>query len=77
MNKEELIKEVNRNFKIKINGRNYVGPRISEIVGFEGLSEILNDEGLAERICSTALETQDDVYIRKLRRGLVIRFYVR
>lgn len=76
MKTEEIITEVNKHFKIKVNGKNYVGKALSKMVGFKGLVEILEDEDLAIRICEKALECPDDVYIRKLRRGLTIRFYV-
>ena len=71
----ELITEINKEFKIKVNGRNFVGPSISKMVGYEGLSEILANDPLTEKICRDALESPDDVFVRKLRRGLIIRFY--
>lgn len=77
LSKDEVITLVNKDFKVKVNGRNYVGPSISKLVGFEGLSEILEDEELAVKICREALLCPDDVFTRKLRRGLTLRFYVK
>lgn len=71
----DLIQRINRNYKIKINGRNYIGPSISKLVGFQGLCEILEDRKLAVSICRRALKSKDDVFIRKLRRGIIIKFY--
>lgn len=77
LSKEELIKWINKEFRIKINGRNYIGKSLSEIVGFSGLVEILGNEGLAIRICRRALNCKEDIFIQKLRRGLTIKFYTK
>ena len=71
----DLIQEVNKNYRIKINGKNYIGKHISKLVGFRGLSEILEDKKLAIKICEKALASNKDIFIRKLKRGLTIRFY--
>lgn len=73
----QLRTDINRNFRIKINGRNYVGPSISEMVGFEGLARILASDELTNTICRQALESPNDIFVRKLRRGLTIRFYTK
>lgn len=75
--REDLIKAINREFKIKVNGINYIGPSLSRLVGFEGLSDILESEDLALRICRDAMRSPDDVFTRKLRRGLTLRFYTK
>lgn len=74
LNTEEVISETNRNFRIKVVGINYVGKAISESVGFSGLAGILGDDGLAERICKKALQSTEDIYEHKLRRGLRLKF---
>ena len=66
-----LRKEVNRNFRVKINGNG-----ISTFVGMQGL---INHLGYyrATSLCEAALGSQTDIYQCKLRRGLRIRFYVK
>lgn len=73
----QLRTDINKEFKIKVNGRNYVGISMSKIVGFEGLAKILANDELTNKICEEALKSPDDVYVRKLRRGLTIRFYTK
>lgn len=73
---QDIGSEINRNFIVKVNGKNYT-ERINKRVRFNGLVDILEgDLDLAERICQDALKSKGDVYVRKLRRGLTIRFYV-
>jgi len=72
-----LAREVHKNFNIKITGRNYIGRCLDEIVTFRRLAEILEDEGLAKRICEKALESKEDTFERRLRRGLKIKFYTK
>jgi hypothetical protein len=74
LNTEEVVTETNKNFRIKVVGINYVGKAISTSVGFAGLADILQDEGLAKRICKKALESTLDIYEHKLRRGLRLKF---
>lgn len=72
----EIGRLVNKNFQIKCNGKNYT-ETVNRRVRFNGLVDILEgDKELAERICQDALDSTTDVYVRKLRRGLTIRFYV-
>lgn len=70
-----LINQINKAYRIKINGKNYIGQSMSVLVGFQGLAEILEDRKLAEKICERALKSKEDIFIRKLKRGLTIRFY--
>jgi hypothetical protein len=70
-----LVTEVNKNFKIKVNGINHIGPSMSKVVGYTGLAEIIGNKALTEKICREALRSTEDVFTRKLRRGLKIRFY--
>lgn len=72
---DKLATEVNRNFKIKVNGMNFVGQSLSKYVGYEGLCEIIDNDPLVEKICQDALDSKLDVFTRRLRLGLTIRFY--
>lgn len=73
----ELTRTTNKEFKIKVNGVNYIGPSISKLVGFEGLVEIIGSSKLAEKLCRKALASPDDKYVARLRRGLKITFYTK
>lgn len=69
----ELIKfrkELNKHFLIKLNSYGS-----SRLVGFKGLCEAVNDDKLLLKIIEGALGSPEDVYKRRLRRGLTIRFY--
>lgn len=72
----QLRTDINREFKIKVNGRNFVGPSISGFVGFDGLGRMLGND-LTKTICEEALKSPNDIFVRKLRRGLTIRFYTK
>ena len=68
------VSEINRNFKIKVNGRNFVGRNMSMLVGVSGLIELVGIE-LANTLIDRAFDSSDDKIICKLRRGLKITFY--
>lgn len=67
-------KEINRNFKIKVNGRNFEGQYINTLVGVNGLVNLIGAE-LANTLIERAFNTPIDKCICKLRRGLKITFY--
>lgn len=75
MKASEVITATNKEFKIKVNGINFVGASLSKLVGFDGLVEILEDRTLALNLCKKALQSPADKHVRKLRRGLKITFY--
>lgn len=84
LTKDEIITWINKDFKIKINGYNFIGDSISKVVGFSGLVDILkfgSTQSDAERIaldaCVKALECPEEKFIRKLPRGLKITFYIK
>ena len=64
-------KEVNRNFKIKVSGL-VDNEKVNTLVGF---SDVNNDE-LAERLLDRAFNSTEDKCLCKLRRGIMISFYV-
>jgi hypothetical protein len=73
----ELEKEIHRNFNIKVSGRNYVGKRLRELVKPRRLREIIRDDKLVYKMLKAAIESPDDVFVRKLRRGLEIKIYTK
>jgi len=73
LTRDELAREVNRHFRIKLVGKNFVGPRFSKSVKYSGLEKIIGAV-LAEKICRQAIDSPDDIFVRKLRRGLKIEF---
>lgn len=68
-------REINRNFKVKVSGI-YEGRKINTLVGVTGLTKMINDTDLTNRLLDRAFATMDDVCICKLRRGIKISFYV-
>lgn len=67
-------KEINRNFKVKVSGI-YEGKKINTLVGVKGLTEMVGDLELTNRLLDRAFETMDDKVVCKLRRGIKISFY--
>jgi hypothetical protein len=59
-------------FFIKVNA-----PGISTLVGMRGLRAFVQDDELVDRMIDRADECPDDVYVRRLRRGMTIRFYAK
>lgn len=68
-------REINKNFKVKVSG-NYEGRKINTLVGVAGLTKIVNDIELTNRLLDRAFNSMDDVCVCKLRRGVKISFYV-
>jgi len=66
--------EINGNFKIKVNGRNFSGRSVSKLVGVRGLVSLVGLE-LADKLVERAFREGLDVTVCKLRRGLTVRFY--
>lgn len=68
-------KEINRNFRIKINGI-VDGKKVSKLVGVKGLIELIGVE-IANKMLRRAFNGTDDKTVCKLRRGIKISFYVK
>lgn len=68
-------REINHNYKIKISGV-YQGQKISTLVGVSGLVRMVGDVDLINRLLNRAFSCMDDKCICKLRRGLVVSFYI-
>ena len=68
-------KEINRNFRIKINGI-VDGKKVNKLVGVKGLIELIGVE-MAYKMLRRAFNGTDDKTVCKLRRGIKISFYVK
>lgn len=71
---EYTVKEINRNFRIKVSGGNFNSPKIHKLVGVKGLIELIGVE-LVNTLVGKAFDSRDDKKVCKLRRGLKITFY--
>lgn len=70
---EWTTKEINRNFKIKVNGL-FNGKKINTLVGVCGLIRLIGVE-MSNKLLRRAFRSMKDVEYCKLRRGLKISFY--
>lgn len=70
-------KEINRNFKIKVFGRDALGKKINTLVGVSGLIKLIGDINLVNTLIERAFKNSyfADKVVCKLRRGLQISFY--
>lgn len=68
-------KEINRNFRIKINGI-VDGKKVNKLVGVKGLIELIGVEK-ANKMLRRAFNGTDDKTVCKLRREIKISFYVK
>lgn len=67
-------KEINKTFKIKVNGINFEGDKLNIAVGVSGLINLVGVE-LANNLLDRAFDTKGDKCVCKLRRGLKVTFY--
>lgn len=70
---EYTTKEINRTFKIKVNGL-FNGKKINTLVGVSGLIKLVGVE-MANKMLRRAFNGKDDKTVCKLRRGIKISFY--
>ncbi len=68
--------EINRNFRIKVSGRDENGKRVNKLVGVAGAIEFIGIEMLNKLLCR-AFACMDDACVCKLRRGIKFSFYVK
>ena len=68
--------EINRNFRIKVSGRDENGNRINKLVGVAGAIALIGIEML-NKLLRRAFACMDDVCVCKLRRGIKFSFYVK
>ena len=66
-------KEINRNFRIKINGI-VDGKKVNKLVGVKGLIELIGVE-MANKMIRRAFNGKGDKMECKLRRGIKVVFY--
>lgn len=66
--------EINRDFRIKVFGRNEDGKKINILVGVSGLLNLIGFE-LANKFLARAYAGKGDFCVCKLRRGLKVTFY--
>ncbi|UFK27444.1 hypothetical protein [Elizabethkingia phage TCUEAP2] len=67
-------KEINKTFKIKVNGINFEGDKLNIAVGVSGLINLVGVE-LANNLLDRAFDAKGDKCVCKLRRGLKVTFY--
>ena len=72
---EYTTREINRTFKIKVNGL-FNGKKINTLVGVKGLIELIGVE-MTNKMLRRAFNGTDDKTVCKLRRGINISFYVK
>ena len=68
--------EINKNFRIKVSGRDENGNRINKLVGVAGAIALIDIEML-NKLLRRAFASMDDVCVCKLRRGIKFSFYVK
>lgn len=66
--------EINRTFKIKVNGVNFEGKKLNVLVGVSGLIKLIGVE-LVNKLLNRAFKCKGDKEVCKLRRGLKNTFY--
>lgn len=69
-------KEINRNFRIKINGI-VDGKKVNKLVGVKGLIELIGVGMANKMLCRAFNNGKDDKTVCKLRRGIKISFYIK
>lgn len=66
--------EINRDWRIKVNGINAEGKKLNTLVGVSGLLALIGAE-LMNKFLNRAYACQEDACVCKLRRGLKVTFY--
>ena len=69
-------KFINKNFMIKVYGRDENGKRINTLLGVSGIIRMIGVE-LFNKFVRRALDCMQDVCVCKLRRGLQVSLYVK
>lgn len=67
-------KVINRNFRIKVSGVDNNGAKIHKLVGVSGAIELIGIE-MFNKLLNRAFNSDDDVCVCKLRRGIKFSFY--
>jgi hypothetical protein len=74
--KQYTTEFINRNFRIKVYGRDEQGHRVNTLKGVSGITQMIGEE-LLQKFVLRALDSMRDVCVCKLRRGLVVSLYVK
>lgn len=67
-------KDINKNFRIKVSGRDQNGKRINKLVGVAGALALIGVEML-NKLLKRAFSSLADKCVCKLRRGIKFSFY--
>lgn len=67
-------KQINKDFRIKVSGRDNEGNKLNTLVGVSGIIELIGVDFL-EKFLQRAYDSMEDVCVCKLRRGLKVTFY--
>lgn len=67
---------INKNFRIKVYGRDENGKKINTLLGVSGIIRLIGEE-LFFKFITRALKCMQDVCVCKLRRGLQVSLYVK
>ena len=68
------VRDINRNFYIKVYGVDENGKKLDKLVGVSGILELIGYEFL-NKFITRAFACKEDVCVCKLRRGLKVSFY--
>ena len=68
------VRDINRNFYIKVYGVDEKGTKLDKLVGVSGILELIGYEFL-NKFITRAFACKEDVCVCKLRRGLKVSFY--
>ncbi len=68
--------EINKNFRIKVYGRKEDGKKVDKLMGVSGILTLIGAELLNKQL-QRAFKCMDDKCVCKLRRGLVVTYYVK
>lgn len=69
-------KQINRDFRIKVNGIDNEGHKLNTLVGVSGIINLIGEDFL-NKFLQRAYDAKDDICVCKLRRGLKVTFYSR
>jgi hypothetical protein len=77
--KQELnysTREINKNFKMKVYGRNEEGKKVDTLMGVSGLILLIGVDMMNKQL-DRAFRSKEDKCVCKLRRGIQVTYYVK
>lgn len=77
--KQELnysMREINKNFKMKVYGRNEEGKKVDTLMGVSGLILLIGVDMMNKQL-DRAFRSKEDKCVCKLRRGIQVTYYVK